>query len=379
MLNEGPNKVLFRSQEFFFQQTKDSLPLQPQRPESPQSEHSLGSAPTVSGGGYSYAASTGSQPTSAATGGSIRGMKEALQQKKEALVARKRQLDGAAPLRDSHSDEATDDPARLHQKLDVLRARLEVLSPIIAQLDADYTATAKELSDGKMTASETNMKLMGDIADQRSAIDSLEAERHGLEQQIAQLDARRDQLLRDGSDESGAQAEALKEQQRSLQARLASTLAELELKKLDTCAMMHEAVAVIEHARRRGETMVRTEGSGGRRRWRLDAAPGYVSDQGTSSGYASEVPARPPFACESHDPMAPWSSGGGGGGGGGGFPARAAGGAPAGSDTSDGAYARPLSATSSPSDHDVILPWNMRASTCIQPMGDGDDTGNPLE
>ncbi|XP_043224965.1 uncharacterized protein LOC122382929 isoform X2 [Amphibalanus amphitrite] len=344
----------------------DSLPLQPQRPESPQSEHSLGSAPTVSGGGYSYAASTGSEPASAATGGSIRGMKEALQQKKEALVARKRQLDGAAPLRDSHSDEATDDPARLHQKLDVLRARLEVLSPIIAQLDADYTATAKELSDGKMTASETNMKLMGDIADQRSAIDSLEAERHGLEQQIAQLDARRDQLLRDGSHESGAQAQALKDQRRPLQARLASTLAELELKKLDTCAMMHEAVAVIEHARRRGETM-------------LDAAPGYVSDQGTSSGYASEVPARPPFACESHDPMAPWSSGGGGGGGGGGFPARGAGGAPAGSDTSDGAYARPLSATSSPSDHDVILPWNMRpaANYYFLPPGGGGGGATP--
>ena len=108
----------------------------------------------------------------------------------------------------------------------------------------------------------------------------------------------------------------------------------------------------------------------------LDSAPGYVSDQGTSSGYASEAPARTPFACESHEPMAPWSGrsdGGGGGGGGGGSSGYAtqrtgtAPAAPAGrsnaSDASDGGYARPRSATAVPSDRDVILPWNMRVSS----------------
>ena len=46
--------------------------------------------------------------------------------------------------------QTTDDPARLHQKLSDVRGRLEVLNPIIAQLDADYRNTANQLGDGKV-------------------------------------------------------------------------------------------------------------------------------------------------------------------------------------------------------------------------------------
>ena len=51
-----------------------------------------------------------------------------------------------------------------------------------------------------MTASETNMKLMADIAELRATIDGQESERSRLEQQLQQLDGQRADLLRDGSD-----------------------------------------------------------------------------------------------------------------------------------------------------------------------------------
>ena len=59
--------------------------------------------------------------------------------------------------------------------------------------------------------------------------------------------------------QSRAQADSLREQQRSLEAQLARTLADLELNKLEACNMMHEAVALINQAQRRGETLVRID------------------------------------------------------------------------------------------------------------------------
>ncbi|XP_037089003.1 uncharacterized protein LOC119109481 [Pollicipes pollicipes] len=147
----------------------DSLPLQPQRPDSPsdESEHSLGSAPTVAGSGPGGGASSASEQASATSGDSIRNLKEALQRKKEALTERKRQLEGTGPLRISRSDESTDDPVKLRQKLDQLRSRLNILNPIIVRLDEDYTATAEVLSDGKTTTSDTEVKLMTEIGNMR--------------------------------------------------------------------------------------------------------------------------------------------------------------------------------------------------------------------
>lgn len=67
---------------------------------------SEGSAPTVAGSEKGGGPSSVSEGASATSGDNIRGLKEALQRKKEALVARKRELD-SGPLRVTRSDEVS--------------------------------------------------------------------------------------------------------------------------------------------------------------------------------------------------------------------------------------------------------------------------------
>ncbi|KAF0298281.1 Pericentrin [Amphibalanus amphitrite] len=238
----------------------------PARPDSPTagSEHSWDSAPTVAGGASQHGSSAGSELASvagsSASGDSIHNLRAALARKKQLLNARKEQLErsargedveqtpreqsGEAPVMESTppqvqpSDAELAEAAHVRQQLLKLRARLEVLDPILTRLDEDYASSAGRLSRQKAApaASETELQLAAQVAEMRRTIEGQDGERRRLEEELQQLGAQ-------GVPETEPRRRQLEEQ-------LLVTLRDMEINKLDACSKMHEASALLARSQR---------------------------------------------------------------------------------------------------------------------------------
>ncbi|XP_037075026.1 pericentrin-like [Pollicipes pollicipes] len=245
----------------------------------PASEHSWDSAPTVPGseaGGAS--ASAGSEQANSAftssSGDSIQQLKATLRRKKQLLSTRKQELEGrgrsetSLPAADQSAD-SQEETVRLQRQLEQLRGRLEVLNPILARLDQDYSSVADSMDGQKVATSETELRLLNEVSEIRQAIGKQEAAHCQLEQQIQQL-------RQQGAETSSPQMRCLEEQ-------LLVTLRDMEINKLDACSKMHEASALMARAQRQSQQEKERA-----------ATDGGSEPDPTSSGYMSELAASSP-------------------------------------------------------------------------------------